>query len=120
MHLLALQKLVQAEDSDLFDVLAYVAFARQLISREERVSKTKQSITNSLNNQQKEFIEFVLEQYIEKGVDELNEEKIPDIIKLKYHAVTNAEEALGSVSKIRNTFFEFQKILYHYHQPKVA
>ena len=51
----ALQKLVQAEDSDLFDVLAYVAFARQLISREERVSKTKQSITNSLNNQQKEF-----------------------------------------------------------------
>lgn len=116
----ALQKLVQAEDSDLFDVLAYVAFARQLISREERVSKTKQSITNSLNNQQKEFIEFVLEQYIEKGVDELNEEKIPDLIKLKYHAVTNAEEALGSVSKIRNTFFEFQKILYHYHQPKVA
>lgn len=116
----ALQKLVQAEDSDLFDVLAYVAFARQLISREERVSKTKQSITNNLNDQQKEFIEFVLEQYIEKGVDELNEEKIPDLIKLKYHAVTNAEEALGSVSKIRNTFFEFQKILYHYHQPKVA
>jgi type I restriction enzyme R subunit len=116
----ALQKLVQAEDSDLFDVLAYVAFARQLISREERVSKTKQSITNNLTDQQKEFIEFVLEQYIEKGVDELNEEKIPDLIKLKYHAVTNAEEALGSVSKIRNTFFEFQKILYHYHQPKVA
>ncbi len=108
----ALQKLVNAEDSDLFDVLAYVAFAKQPIARKERVDCSREEIYKNLDDKQREFVDFVLDQYIDKGVEELSNEKLPDLIRLKYHAVSDAETKLGPASKIRSMFFAFQKVLY--------
>lgn len=115
-----LQKLVNAEDSDLFDALAYVAFAKKPISRVIRVNNSREQIHKDLNDKQKEFIDFVLDQYIDKGVEELSNEKLPDLIRLKYHAVSDAERVLGGVTKIRSTFFGFQKVLYLNVDRKVA
>jgi len=61
---------------------------------------------------QKEFLEFVLAKYIERGIEELDEEKLPKLLNLKYHAIADAEKILGGVEKIRSTFFDFQKNLY--------
>ena len=108
----ALQKMVDAEDSDLFDVLAYVSFAIPPISREKRVAGAKQAIFRGLEWEQKEFLEFVLAQYIEKGVEELDEDKLPRLLNLRYHAIADAISALGNVERIRSTFFNFQKNLY--------
>lgn len=108
----SLQKIVDAENNDLFDVFAYISFAINPISRIERVAKTQTSIFNNLDPDQKEFIEFVLEKYIDKGFEELEEWKIPDLLKLKYNAIDDAERTLGGVEKIRSTFFDFQKKLY--------
>jgi type I restriction enzyme, R subunit len=107
-----LQKIFGAEKSDLYDVLAYIAFATQPISREKRVSVTKEAILDGLDDKQKEFISFVLNKYIEKGVGELDEEKIPTLLNLKYYAIADAEQLLGGVDNIRSTFFNFQKSLY--------
>lgn len=107
-----LQKLVNAENSDLFDVLDYLAYSVKPISREERVNKSKQKIFNSLESNQKEFLDFVLSKYIESGVDELDEEKLPILLNLKYNAIADAERILGGVEKIRSMFFGFQKNLY--------
>lgn len=107
-----LQKMINAEDSDLFDVLAYVSFAIKPISREERVRETRKKILADLDENQKDFLEFVLSKYIQKGVEELDEEKLPQLLNLKYSAIADAEEALGSVEKIRSTFFDFQRNLY--------
>jgi len=64
-----LKKLVNAEQSDLFDVLEYVFNGDvKPISREARVNDAKTTILALLNEKQKEFIEFVLSQYIETGV----------------------------------------------------
>ena len=60
----------------------------------------------------KEFLEFVLSKYIETGVEELDQEKLPDLLTLKYQAIRDAEEMLGSVDDIRATFIDFQKYLY--------
>jgi type I restriction enzyme R subunit len=109
----SLQKIVNAENSDLFDVFAYIAFTTSPISRSERVAKAQTSIFNNLDLDQKEFIEFVLEKYIDNGVEELEEYKIPDLLKLKYNAIDDAERTLGGVEKIRSTFFDFQKYLYN-------
>lgn len=87
------------------------------ITREERVATAQKNIFALLNNNQKEFLEFVLTKYIETGVEELDQEKLPGLLELKYQAVTDAAEKLGGVSKIRNLFIEFQKHLY---QQKVA
>ena len=107
-----LQKLINAEDSDLFDVLEYVAYNINPITREERVAKAQSNIFTPLNNKQKEFLEFVLSKYIESGVDELAQEKLPDLLKLKYRAISDAQEELGSLEDIKSTFVEFQKHLY--------
>lgn len=108
----SLQKLIDAEDSDLFDVLAYISFAMDPISRKERVGGAKDAIFEGLNEKEKGFLKFVLTKYIEKGVDELDEEKLPQLLNLKYHAIADAEKELGGVDRIRSTFFEFQKNLY--------
>jgi type I restriction enzyme R subunit len=107
-----LQKLVDAEDSDLFDVLAYVSFAKPKITRVRRVLENKIEILSGLNERQKEFIEFVLAKYQERGVEELDEEKLPQLLNLKYHSPADAINILGDVDRIRLMFFEFQKALY--------
>lgn len=107
-----LQKMINAEDSDLFDVLAYVSFAVPPVSRQERAEKAKPSILKSLDKEQKEFLEFVLEKYVDKGVEELAEEQLPTLLNLKYQAIADAVKILGEVEKIRLTFFNFQKKLY--------
>ena len=108
----SLQKLIGAEKSDLYDVLAYVSFAIPPISREERAAQTKQFIFKGVDAKQGEFLDFVLAQYIAHGVQELDEDKLPALLNLKYHAITDAERSLGSVNRIRTTFLDFQKKLY--------
>jgi len=107
-----LQKMVDAEQSDLFDVLAYVSFMTPPISREQRVEQAKDKVFKGLEKEQKEFLDFVLSKYKEKGFEELGEEKLPILLNLKYHAIANAEESLGDVESIRSMFFAFQKKLY--------
>ncbi|MBU4455157.1 DEAD/DEAH box helicase family protein [Patescibacteria group bacterium] len=107
-----LQKMIDAEQSDLFDVLIYISFLTQPISRVQRVEQSKGKIFEGLEEKQKEFLDFVLSKYEEKGVEELDEEKLPILLNLKYHAIANAEQSLGSVENIRSIFFAFQKNLY--------
>lgn len=107
-----LQKMIDAENSDLFDVLNYVSFLRPTISRVERVEQAKERIFEGLNDKQKEFLDFVLTKYEEKGVEELDEEKLPVLLNMKYHAIANAVSALGEVDSIRSIFFSSQKALY--------
>jgi len=107
-----LQKMIDAEQSDLFDVLAYISFLTKPITRKQRIDQTKTKIFEGLDVHQKEFLEFVLAKYENKGVEELDEEKLPILLNLKYKAIADAESVLGGVDKIRSTFFGFQKALY--------
>jgi len=107
-----LQKMIDAEQSDLFDVLMYISFLTQPVSRMDRAEQVKRSIFEYLDDKQKEFITFVLSKYEEKGVEELDEDKLPVLLNLKYQAIGNAEQALGGIDGIRNIFLAFQKYLY--------
>jgi type I restriction enzyme R subunit len=111
-ELTTLQRLIDAEKSDLFDVLEYVSFAVKPITREARVAEAESSIFAGLDNKQKEFLEFVLSKYIETGVEELDQEKLPSLLALKYYSITDAVKELGGVDRIQNTFIAFQKYLY--------
>lgn len=107
-----LQKMIDAEQSDLFDVLTYISFLTQPITRVQRVENSKDKILEGLDEKQKEFLNFVLSKYEEKGVEELDEDKLPVLLNLKYHAIANAEQSLGDVDSIRSVFFNFQRALY--------
>src|SRR3989344_461781 len=107
-----LQQLINAENSDIFDVLEYISFAIKPISRGERVARAQKNIFKSLDNNQKEFLEFVLSKYIETGVEELEQEKLPTLLKIKYQEINDATKLLGDVDKIRGMLIGFQKYLY--------
>ena len=112
-ELSSLQKLIDAEKSDLFDVLEYV-FNSEIkpITREARVAAAQATIFALLNDKQKEFIEFVLAKYIETGVEELDQEKLPILLTNKYQSLEDAKGMLGEVSNISKLFIEFQQHLY--------
>lgn len=110
--LMTLQKLINAEKSDLFDVLEYVSFALQPITREMRVNRAQSRIYEGLNDKQKEFLDFVLAKYIETGVEELSQDKLPGLLELKYHTISDATEVLGGITKTRELFIGFQEYLY--------
>lgn len=112
-ELITLQKLIDAEKSDLFDVLEYV-FNSDIkpITREARVSAAQAAIFALLDNKQKEFIEFVLSKYVETGVEELDQEKLPILLTNKYQSLEDAKEILGEVANISRLFIEFQQHLY--------
>jgi len=110
----ALRKLVDAENSDLFDVLEYV-FNSEIkpITRAERVAAAEATIFTLMNDKQKEFIEFVLSKYIEIGVGELDQTKLPILLSSMFQSQADGIEELGGdVVKIRNLFIEFQQYLY--------
>jgi type I restriction enzyme R subunit len=107
-----LQKIIDAEKSDLFDVLEFIAYSAKPVTREARVAHAQRNIFTGLDNNQKDFIEFVLNKYIETGVEELEQEKLPHLLELKYYSVNDGAERLGGVTKIRKLFIEFQKWLY--------
>ena len=111
-ELSAMQRMIEAEDCDLFDVLEYVSFARPKITRLNRVVKAKETIFMGLDDRHKEFLDFVLSKYIESGVDQLDQEKLPSLLMLKYNTIQDAMEHLGDVEMIRSTFLSFQKHLY--------
>ncbi|MFC1544593.1 EcoAI/FtnUII family type I restriction enzme subunit R [Gemmatimonadota bacterium] len=111
-HLAEVSRMIDAEDSDLYDVLAYIAFASATISREERVDTHKGIIFSRYADKQQEFLYFVLDQYVNQGVGELDEEKLPNLLELKYKAINDAIAELGSVSDIRKVFIGFQEYLY--------
>ena len=106
------QKILNAENSDLYDVLAYIAFHSDILERTDRADRAKIHLDN-YDPKQQEFLNFVLSQYVKQGVDELDDTKIGDLLVLKYHAIADAKKELGDIATIRNTFIGFQTYLYN-------
>ena len=107
-----ISRLIDAEKSDLYDVLTYIAYAAEPISRRERVMSHKALIFSRYFGKQQEFLDFVLDQYIKEGVRELDQEKLPQLLELKYHDLRDAVADLGNVNDIRTVFIGFQQHLY--------
>jgi type I restriction enzyme R subunit len=105
-------KLVEAENSDLYDVLAYIAFNRPPVTRADRVDSRQKTIFLGRDYQQTEFLQFVLDHYVARGVGELDTDKLPQLIELKYHSLGDAIRELGPAGKIREVFIDFQRHLY--------
>ena len=104
--------MIDAEKSDIYDVLAYIAFNRPPVSRAERVDAHREEIFGKYDYRQQEFLRFVLDHYVERGVSELDPDKLPQLIELKYHSLGDAVQELGAVNSIRQVFVDFQQHLY--------
>ena len=108
-----IKRVIDAEKSDIFDVLSYIAFALPPMTREERVERNGQRIFPHYDYKQQTFIRFVLSRYVEEGVGTLSVEALPDLVKLNYHGVSDAAAEFGDMAMIRELFVGFQQYLYH-------
>lgn len=106
------QDFLNMENCDLLDVLEYLAYNTNPIERAQRVEIVRPEILSNLNENQTDFVNFVLQQYIQQGYTELSMENLPELIKLKYGTSNDAKAVLGGIPEIRNIFIEFQKELY--------
>jgi type I restriction enzyme R subunit len=112
-QLAEMQRIIDAEASDLFDVFAYIAFAMTPLTREVRAANARVFTTGRFSTKQHAFIDFVLQHYITVGVEELDREKLTPLLRLRYHdSIADAVAHLGQPSEIGQMFTEFQKFLY--------
>ena len=107
-----LQELIDAENSDLFDVLEYIAYTKPVITREARVESGRDNIHLMLNESQREFIDYVLGNYIDDGIDELEVMNLSKVLTARYGSTYEARQQLGNDEEIRKLFIDFQQHLY--------
>lgn len=110
-QLVELQRLIDAERSDLFDVLAYIAYSTPTQERARRADQARAHF-EQYDHKQRAFLDFVLQQYVRTGVEELEQEKLPPLLLLKYKSLPDATKELGDIARIRETFVGFQRWLY--------
>jgi type I restriction enzyme R subunit len=114
-QLTEMQRIIDAEDSDLFDVLAHVAYAMPPIAREVRASNAKVYINTRFDVKQQVFLDFVLQHYVAEGVEELAQDKLTPLLRLKYDdSIADAVSDLGD--DIGEVFIGFQRYLYQHKQ----
>lgn len=108
-----MQRIIDAERSDLYDVLAHVAYALPPLTREERAARARLEIDHRFTNRQQAFLDFVLAHYVSEGVRELDEEKLVPLLRLRYrNSLPDALADLGRPEEIRHVFAGFQQYLY--------
>jgi type I restriction enzyme, R subunit len=117
-ELVSIQELIDAQNSDLFDVLEFVKYSLKPVTRETRAKKSRSIMESGIEAKQLEFIDFLVSQYVESGVEELDESKLETLLEIKYADVFAGVKAIGNgeVSKVRNLFLAFQKNLYLPHK----
>jgi type I restriction enzyme R subunit len=111
-QLAEIQRALAAEQSDLYDVLAYIAFALPRATRQERADHARPSIQATFPERQQAFLDFVLSQYVTEGVEELDQDKLSPLLILRYNAISDAILELGAPPEIRDMFAGFQQYLY--------
>ena len=111
-QLTEIQRALAAEQSDLYDVLAYIAFALPRATRQERADRARPSIQATFPEKQQAFLDFVLSQYVTEGVEELDQDKLSPLLILRYNAISDAILELGAPPEIRDMFVGFQQYLY--------
>lgn len=111
-QLAEMQRIIDAERSDIYDVLAHVAYAVPPVTREVRAGNARAELDGRFSDKQKAFLDFVLSHYVSVGVEELDQEKLTPLLRLKYGAIHDALAELGRAEDVGKMFSGFQKYLY--------
>lgn len=108
-----IQELISATDSDLYDVLAYISFNAPKLTRRRRATHARAQVSSEFDNRTRLFIDFVLDQYVDEGVEELEPTKLAPLLELRFGSVVEGLDELGvDAARARESFCSFQRYLY--------
>ncbi len=110
----AMQRVMGREDCDLLDVLEYLAYETTPMERKKRVELVREDYYKRQNAAQKEFIDFLIDQYLRNGYQEFTpEDNLSKLLRMKYVTVADAKRNLNmEIDQIRKQYVEFQRELY--------
>ncbi len=103
-----MKRLIDAPNSDVFDVLAYVKFTLTPLDRSVRADRARVAGLAGIDGEMRSFLEAVLGAYEVHGVDELALSKIGDFLRVRYGGMNGGKRALGEIPKIKQAFTEIQ------------
>ncbi|MDA9789628.1 helicase-related protein [Amylibacter sp.] len=104
--------LIDAPNSDVFDVLAYVRFSLDPMQRSERTEQVRELGLSEIDGEMRSFLDAVLTAYEKQGVEELALTKIGDFLKVRYGGTNGAKRVLGGIPEIKQAFMDIQTHLY--------
>jgi type I restriction enzyme R subunit len=107
-----MRRLIDAPNSDIFDVLAYIRFTLAPLARADRVDSAKAAGMDGYEEEMREFLGYVLQSYEVQGIRELEPGKIGDFLRIRYGGTNDAKRKLGSIAEIRGAFFDIQRYLF--------
>lgn len=105
-------RLVDAADSDMFDVLAHVRFNLEPMTRSERARDARENALPDYEQNMRDFLRDVLDAYERAGESELAYDKLGDFLRIRYGDISDAKAVLGDVASIRSHFAALQKDIY--------
>ncbi len=112
----SLKKMFEADDSDIFDILAQISFNSDIKKRVQRVAyvkSTKIVFEHYENFKAQEFLNFVLEQYAEHGIFELQRNNLGKLISLyKQGTISDMAKFFGWNEKLKEAYYELQEGLF--------
>ena len=109
-----MRRILQMEQCDMLDVLAFLAYETTPIERQRRAEILREDMLKKLSEQQQDFMNFVLDMYVRNGFKELGMEKLATLIDMKYHTIADAKRQLNmDVKEMRDLFLGMQKELYN-------
>ena len=116
-QLKSLRRMFEAEDSDMFDLLAFLAFEQPMTTRHFRADIVRNNtgfFSNYPQDKAQQFLHFVLNRYEQTGASELSRERLPTLIELSGLGTTkDATQAFGGrPAHLLNAFKEIQIQLY--------
>ncbi len=105
-------RLIDAVDSDMFDVLANIRFSLEPLTRYERADDARNLGLGGLELPMRDFLESVLRAYEREGVGELGYDKLGDLLKIRYGSLSDAKSQLGELPAIKSAFLDLQRAMY--------
>lgn len=103
---------LNAEDSDLYDILAHIAYSNSMRTREHRAETGRRRIGDMYERKMAAFLDYVLDSYVEYGEGNLDRSKLKDFVKLKYGTAKECAEELGGMPNVIDAYVDFQRHLY--------
>ncbi|SFL57307.1 EcoAI/FtnUII family type I restriction enzme subunit R [Shimia aestuarii] len=107
-----IRRLVDAPDSDLFDVLSYILFTNTPKTRHDRANVVRTGGLADAKRDMKELLLAILSAYEARGERELATKKLGAFLTARYGSVSEGKARLGDLPAIKKAFLRMQEKLY--------
>ncbi len=108
-----LKKMFEAQNSDIFDILAHISFDLDIKVRKQRAEYWLEVVEKYESIKAKEFLEFLLAHYVKEWILSFRKQNLSSKIALfNKWVVSEIAEEFGWIPELQGAYLELQESLY--------